>query len=162
MNSTLFPFLKKNIFIDFSIFLHTVHSYFFTYVHLHSLKCLCVFSSHVQLSSEMWVAVISSRRFLSFYSILYPIWRLLHSTLFPVDVLSRSAFITFLCPFVIIYHSTFCPFDVFYYSMFFPSTFCLNRRFVRRHILPSAFFTSTFCRWIKTETNGLCCFLKRG
>jgi hypothetical protein len=39
----------KYFFIDFSIF--NIHTYFFTYIHLHSLNSLCVSSSHVPLSA---------------------------------------------------------------------------------------------------------------
>ncbi len=62
--------------------------------------------------------IISSRHF--YHSTLCPVWRLLDSTLFPVDVFYFSMFCpiqrllpSFLCPFVVDYHMLFCPFDVF-------------------------------------------------
>jgi hypothetical protein len=49
--TTFFKFFKFYFFlIDFSI--SDIHSYFFTYIHLHSLKLLCVSSSQVPLSAE--------------------------------------------------------------------------------------------------------------
>ncbi len=119
-----------------------------------------------------------------YYWTLYPIQRLLYSTLFPVnfflpftimshlafitsdiisrqrfffdvflffDVLSHSAFITFV---LMSFHYYLAidfpppPFNVFYYSTFIPSAFCPIRHLVSRRFLPSAFFTSTSCRWI--------------
>jgi hypothetical protein len=80
--------------------------------------------------------IISSRRFFTIRHYI-PFARLLYSTLFPVDkfvifdILSHSAFITsFLCPVIIIYHSTlFLLFNVFSVDLFSQSTFFLSMIF---------------------------------
>jgi hypothetical protein len=76
------------------------------------------------LRSSCGIAIADSKK-----SCACPPLHLLHSTLFPVNVVYFSMFCpvqhllpSFLCPFVIISNSTFCPFDVFYYLTFFLTT----------------------------------------
>ncbi len=92
---------------------------------------------------------------------------ILYSTLFPVDIISHSTFRQYFpLTFFTIRHYIQC--GVFYLRSYVLSSFCPIRRFVlstfylpfffsvvvfpipsfvRRRLLPSAFFTSTFCRW---------------
>ncbi len=85
-----------------------------------------------------------------YHSTLCHIWRLLHLTLFPVDVffffdvLSLWAFITF----ARMSFRHYLPFNVFVLSTFFTFQRFFCRPFVPWRLLSSAFFTSTFCRWI--------------
>jgi hypothetical protein len=64
----------------------------------------------------------------------------------PFDIMSHLAFILLLtvCPFVIIYHSTFCPFDVYLLLYVFLSTYCPFRRFVRQIFLLRRFVRRRF------------------
>ncbi len=67
----------------------------------------------------------------------------------PFDGLSLAPVVTFdLLSFRFIYHSKYCPFDIFYYLMFFRSTFRPTQCFVQWCFLTSTFYTLAFCPWI--------------